>query len=135
MRENRQPAGNPTVNRKKRAISEAGRAALGGNRRREGATVVCRKGFGNHLNGQHGRQGRQRWQRRTEIMRRQTELAGVGRQAILVARRMLDRVRPHRQLGEEEHDDEKEMAQHQISVSVQQYVGMAGLNRPGAASP
>ena len=40
MRENRQPAGNPTVNRKKRAISEAGRAALGGNRRREGATVV-----------------------------------------------------------------------------------------------
>lgn len=60
-------------------------------------------------------------------MRRQTKLAGMRRQTVIIARRMLDGVRPRRQLGEEEHDDEKETAQmkHPVSLSGQRYGQMA----------
>lgn len=60
-------------------------------------------------------------------MRRQTKLADMGRQAIIVACRMLDGVRPRRQLGEEEHDNEKETAQmkHLFSLSGLHYIQMA----------
>ena len=86
-----------------------------------------RERFRNKLNGEHRRQGRQRWQGRTEVMSGQTKLADMGRQAIIVARRMLDGVRPRRQLGEEEHDNEKETAQrkHLFSLSGLRYVQMA----------
>ena len=78
-----------------------------------------RQGFRNKLSKLHRRQNRQRRQGRTEIMRRQTKLAGMRRQAILMARRMLDGMCPRRQLGEEEHSDEKEVAQlkHPFSLS------------------
>lgn len=81
----------------------------------------------NKLNGQDRRQGHQRRQGRAEIMRRQTKRADMRRQAIIVARRMLDGVRPRRQLGEEEHDNEKETTQmkHLFSLSGQPYVPMA----------
>jgi len=60
-------------------------------------------------------------------MRSQTKLAGMRRQGTIVARRMLDGVRPRRQLGEEEHDDEKEAAQvkHLFSLSGLHYIQMA----------
>jgi len=51
-------------------------------------------------------------------MRCQTKLAGMRRQAILVARRMLDGMRPRRQLGEEENGNEKEVAQRIHDVSL-----------------
>ena len=44
-------------------------------------------------------------------MRGETKLAGVGRQCAFVAGRMVDRMRPRRQLGEEKDGNEKEMAQ------------------------
>lgn len=60
-------------------------------------------------------------------MRNQTKLAGMRRQGTIVARRMLDGVRPRRQLGEEEHDNEKEAAQvkHLFSLSGLHYIQMA----------
>ncbi len=60
-------------------------------------------------------------------MRRQTKLAGVGRQAVLVGRRMFDSVRPRRQLGEEEDSNENQMAQrkHRVSLAGQHYARMA----------
>ena len=66
-----------------------------------------RQGLGNELECHHRRQSRQRRQRRAQIMRCQTELADMGRQAIVIARRMLDGMRPRRQLGEEENGNEK----------------------------
>ena len=76
---------------------------------------------------QHWRQGHQRRQGRAEIMRRQAKLAGMGRQTIFVACRMLDSVRPRRQLGEEEHGNEKDAAQmkHLFSLSGLHYIQMA----------
>ena len=44
-------------------------------------------------------------------MRCQTQLAGMRRQCALLARRMLDRMRPDRQLGEDEDRDKQEMTQ------------------------
>jgi hypothetical protein len=71
-------------------------------------------------------------------MRRQAKLADMRRQAIIVARRMLDRVRPRRQLGEEEHDNEKETAQmkHLLSLSAWLYGQMTVqvLSPPAPAS-
>ena len=60
-------------------------------------------------------------------MRRQAKLAGMRRQAVIVARRMLDRMRPRRQLGEEEHGNEKEVAQmkHEFSLSGEHDVPVA----------
>ena len=51
----------------------------------------------------------------------------MRRQAILVACRMLDGVRPGRQLGEKESGNEKEVAQlkHLFSLSGLHYVQMA----------
>lgn len=66
--------------------------------------------LGDDVPGDDRRQGRQRRQGRAKIVRRQAELAGMGRQAMLVTRRMLDRVRPCQQLGKEEHGDEGEVA-------------------------
>lgn len=86
-----------------------------------------RQVFRHQLNSLHRWQGHQRRQGRTEIMCRQTKLAGVGWQAILVARRMLDGVRPRRQLGEEDCQNEKETAQmkHLFSLSGLHYVRMS----------
>lgn len=60
-------------------------------------------------------------------MRRQTQLAGMRRQTLFVARRMLDGMRPRRQLGEEDGENEKETAQmkHLFSLSGLHYVRMA----------
>lgn len=44
-------------------------------------------------------------------MRRQAEFAGMRRQRPFLARGMLDGMRPRRQLGEAEDNNEKEMAQ------------------------
>ena len=90
---------------------------------------MSRQGFRNELDDDHWRQSHQRWQRCAEIMRRQAKLAGMRRQAFLVARRMLDRVRSRRQLGEEEDSNEKELAQlkHLFSLSGLHYVQMAEL--------
>lgn len=81
----------------------------------------------NKLNGQHWRQYRQRRQRRAEIMRRQAKLAGMRRQGSLVAHRMLDGMHPRRQLGEEEHGNEKKRAQmkHLFSLSGLHYIRTA----------
>ena len=86
-----------------------------------------RQVFRHQLNSLHRWQGHQRRQGRTEIMCRQTKLAGVGWQAILVARRMLDGVRPRRQLCEEEDGNEKEAAhlKHRVSLAGQHYAWMA----------
>ena len=88
-----------------------------------------RQVFRHQLNSLHRWQGHQRRQGRTEIMCRQTKLAGVGWQAILVARRMLDGVRPRRQLCEEEDGNEKEAAhlKHRVSLAGQHYAWMAKL--------
>ena len=67
--------------------------------------------FGDEQRNNDRRQGRQRRQGRAEIVRRQAQLAGVRRQPALVVRRMPDGMRPRRQLGEAEDDNEKEMAQ------------------------
>ena len=66
----------------------------------------------------HQGQSSQRRQRRTEIVRRQAQFAGMRRQAFLVVRRMPDGMRPRRQLGEEENGNEKEMAQRIHSESL-----------------
>ena len=66
----------------------------------------------------HHRQSDQRWQGSTEIVRRQTQFAGMRRQAFLVVHHMPDGMRPRRQLGEEENGNEKEMAQRIHSVSL-----------------
>jgi hypothetical protein len=53
------------------------------------------------------------------------------------ARRMLERMRPRRQLGEEEHDNEKKMTQrqHRFSLTAKHYIRMARpLSPPEAAS-
>lgn len=88
-----------------------------------------RQGFRNKLDSHHWRQSHQRGQCCAKIMRCQAKLAGMRRQALLVARRMLDRVRSRRQLGEEENSNEKELAQlkHLFSLSGPHYVQMAEL--------
>ena len=67
--------------------------------------------FGNQLWHDDWRQVRQRRQGGTEVMRRQTELAGVRRQPALIVRRVPDGMRPCRQLGKEENGNEQEVAQ------------------------
>ncbi|MBS1138928.1 MAG: hypothetical protein H6R13_381 [Proteobacteria bacterium] len=108
-------------------FSEEWRAALRRRRCRESTAAMGRQGVRNQLDGQHRRQNRQRWQRGAKIMRCQAKLASMSRQAVLVARRMLDRMRPRRQLGEEENGDEKEATQmkHLFSLSGLHYVRMA----------
>ena len=112
---------------KNEQFSEEGRAALSRDRRRESAASVGRQHFRNELDGHDRRQSHQRWQGCTKIMRRQAKLAGMRRQTILVARSMLDGMRPRRQLGEEENGNEKEVAQlkHLFSLSVLHYIQMA----------
>lgn len=63
------------------------------------------------MNQQHWRQRRQRRERRTEIVRGKAQLADMRRQRRLVVRRMLDGMRARRQLGEEQDNNEKKMAQ------------------------
>lgn len=88
------------------------RAALDGGRRRESPTLVERQRFRVQLRRQHRRQRRQRRQGRAEVVRSQAQFAsGMGRQAMLLVRRMPDGMRPRRQLGEEENGDEQQMAQ------------------------
>ena len=86
-----------------------------------------RKRRWHQLNRQHRRQGHQGWQSCAKIMCRQTQMAGMGRQTLLVARRMLDGVRRRRQLGEEDCQNEKETAQmkHLFSLSGLHYVRMS----------
>ena len=96
---------------KNEQFSEAGRAALSRDRRRESTASMGHQRFRNELDVHHRRQSHQRWQRCAEIMRRQAKLAGMRRQTILVVRRMPDGMRPRRQLGEAENGNEKEMAQ------------------------
>ena len=67
--------------------------------------------FGNQLWQYNWRQGSQRRQGGTEVMRRQTELAGVRWQPALIVRRVADCMRPCRQLGKEENGNEQEVAQ------------------------
>ena len=73
---------------------------------------------GQLLNGQHRRQGDDRRQGRAEIVRRQAKLAGMGRQALAFADRMLDSVRSRRPLGEDEHEDEEEAAEQRHAESL-----------------
>jgi hypothetical protein len=117
-------------------FSEEGRAALGSERCREGTAANNRNGFQNNMNGQHWRQSSQRRQGSTEIVRRQAKFAGMRRQSIVVTRHMLDGVRPRHQLGEDEHDDEKEVAQvqHRFSLSARYYIQMARLFSPPEAA-
>ena len=66
----------------------------------------------------HRRQGRQRRQGSTEVVRHQAKFAGMRWQSRLVVRRMPDGMHPRRQLGEEENGNEKEMAQRIHSVGL-----------------
>ncbi|MBS1131690.1 MAG: hypothetical protein H6R16_2692 [Proteobacteria bacterium] len=127
MRRNRPSALNAAVDHRIRQISEKRWTALRRDWRREGVTTFDRQNFRNELEGHHRRQSHQRWQRSAKIMRRQAKLAGMRRQAFLVASRMLDGMRPRRQLGEEENGNEKEVTQlkHLFSLSGLHYVQMA----------
>lgn len=120
---------NAAVDRQIRQISEKRWTALRCERCRESAAAMSRQGFRNRLDSHHRRQSHQRWQRCAKIMCRQAKLAGMGRQAFLVASRMLDRMRPRRQLGEEEDGNEKEVTQlkHLFSLSGLHYVQMAKI--------
>jgi len=69
------------------------------------------KGFRQQLHGHHRRQGHHGGQRRAQIVRRQTKLAGMRRQGLVIPRRMLDGMRPRQQLGEDKGGNEKEMTQ------------------------
>ena len=82
--------------------------------------------FGNQLWQNNWRQGSQRRQGGTEVVRRQTELAGVRWQPALIVRRVADGMRPCRQLGKEENGNEQEVAQR---------VHEGDSNRPGRAGP
>ena len=87
-------------------------------RRRESAAGMAVQRFGNQLWHDDWRQVRQRRQGGTEVMRRQTELAGVRRQPALVVSRVPDGMRPRRQLGEEENGNEQEVAQRIHAVTL-----------------
>lgn len=102
----------------KGTFSGGRRTALGCSRRREGAAVVRVLRFRNKCRHNDRRQGCQRRQGGTEVMRRQTQLTGVRGQPAPIVRRMLDGMRPRRQLGEQEDGDENEMAQriHELSL-------------------
>lgn len=50
-------------------------------------------------------------------MRRQAKLAGMRGQRFVIARRMLDRMRPGQQLGEDERGNEQEMTPDRHSFS------------------
>ena len=82
--------------------------------------------FGNQLWHDDWRQGRQRRQGGTEVMRRQTKLAGVRRQPAFVVHRVPNGMRPCRQLGKEENGNEQEVAQR---------IHEGDSNRPGRAGP
>jgi len=82
--------------------------------------------FGNQVWDDDWRQGGQRRQGGTEVVRRQTELAGVRWQPALIFRRVADGMRPCRQLGKEENGNEQEVAQR---------VHEQDSNRPGRAGP
>ena len=83
---------------------------MGCGRRREGTAVVDLQCSGDQSGKRYRRQGCQRWQCRTKVVRRHAKFADMGRQAVL-ALGVADRVRAGRQLGEEKNDDEEEMAQ------------------------
>jgi hypothetical protein len=106
------------VNGKKRAFSGSRRAALRRGGGRQSAAIVRLQRLRHQHGKRHRRQGGQRRQRSTEVMRCQAKLAGMRWQTRLVVRRMPDGMHPRRQLGEEENGNEKEMAQRIHSVSL-----------------
>ena len=87
------------------------RTPLAGKRHRHAASFIDLWRLGHKAQCQDRRQSRERRQGRSQIVRRQAKLADMLRQAIILIRHMLDRMRPARQLGEEECENEKEMAQ------------------------
>lgn len=112
------------VNDKDGVSGERWRALAGGG---SGKMAAGRKrqGFRHQDDFHDGRQNRHPGKGGTEVVRGQAQLAGVDRQRSVLPRRMLDGMRPRRQLGEDEGEDEKEMAQ-RIHV-----VKFSALNRPG----
>lgn len=74
--------------------------------------------FWTNILSQHRRQGGERGQGGTQIVRREAQLAHMVRQRPFLVDRMVDRMRSRRQLGEEENSNKKEMAQriHRVSL-------------------
>jgi hypothetical protein len=119
------------VNSRERAIFRRRWAALAGQRRREGGPAWATGDSGSHSGKTTG--GRlTTGQRCPEVVRRQAKLADMRRQAILLARRMLDSMRPGQQLAEQQGNDEEEM-----TPATHGWVRLAVLddrpNRPGRA--
>ena len=78
--------------------------------------------FGDKPRKDDRRQDRQRRHGDAEVVRHQTEFAGVRRQPALVVHRVPNGMRPCRQLGEEENGNEKEMAQRIHGLSLTQII-------------
>lgn len=84
---------------------------MAGGRCWKGSTPFQRKDFRRQMGKRKGWQSSQRRQSRPKIMGSEAKLAGMRRQTLLVARRMLKRMRARRQLGEEQDNNEKEVTQ------------------------
>lgn len=76
--------------------------------------------FQHQCNGHHRRQSRQRRQGGTKIVRRQAKLAGVARQATVLVRSMPDGMHPRPELGEDEDNNEEEVAQRIHGINFKQ---------------
>ena len=88
-------------------FSGGGRAALAGQRRRESSPAPGDRRFRQPQRQDNRRQADHRWQGGPEVVRRQAQLADVRRQAIFLARRMLDSMRPGQQLAEQQGNNEE----------------------------
>ena len=99
------------VNGKKRAFSGSRRAALRRGGGRQSAAIVRLQRLRHQHGKRHRRQGGQRRQRSTEVMRCQAKLAGMRWQTRLVVRRMPDGMGTRRQLGEEQDSNEQDVTQ------------------------
>ena len=87
--------------------SGAGWAALAGQRRREGSPALGDRRFRQPQRQDNRLQADYRGQRCPKVVRRQAKLADMRRQAILLARRMLDSMRPGQQLAEQQGNNEE----------------------------
>ena len=87
------------------------RRSLAGSGRRLPAPVGHRPDLGDDRGGHGDREEHHPRQCCAKIVGRQTQRAGMRRQALVVRCAMLDGMRPRRQLGKAEEYDEQEMAQ------------------------
>ena len=76
--------------------------------------------FRHQDNSHHRWQSCKRRECGTEVVPRQAKLAGVVRQATVLVRSMPDRMHPRPELGEDEGNNEKEMAQRIHGVKFRQ---------------